>query len=224
MEEKAADRMRRVEAETADLEEVLHQRDQLQSENQRLKKFAALIEQKHQRQTHQMSLELEDKKEDLQKTSGDLTRIKGDLDQELSTNRFLREDLTEAKAKCGSMQRQIEALKRTIDEMTPSAELEKIFARLSSEICNCLQDLSTLSSTLSQFACGQDPNISNLLGINSNVLENLDSDELSPIDKAQRQLDKVKMVRKDILGLRDNLAEKYADNLGNNFTNTCITS
>ena len=219
-------RRRKLEAETTELEDVLAERDELRAENIKLKRFASIAEKKHNKRMSHISAEFDSVRRSLKQSAAELEAETEKLTREISTNKFLREDLTESKAECGSLNRRIEALNKRLAEITPSAETEKSLARLSREMTLCLGDLSSLSSAASQLSRGEDPNISALLGIQSLQVEEArrDEDERNSVEKIEGQIRQVKMVRSEILCIRDRIAEKYADNLGENFNSSCITS
>nr|XP_056702755.1 centrosomal protein of 85 kDa [Euleptes europaea] len=109
--------------------------------------------------------------------------------------------------------RQIEPSQQLPGEMAQLAE------ELHKELANCLQDLRSVYSVVTQRAQGKDPNLSLLLGIHSvqcSVKEKCES--LKP-DVLAKKLDDVKQLHKEIEDLRTTISDRYAQDMGDN----CIT-
>ena len=215
-----------------DKENVLKERDDFHDENVQLKKYVGLLKKKLSKETTTAAENVAELTRQLEEVTHKLEDTKRKLDDEHSTNYFMREDLTKSKVAVTSLQRQMEALKASLDtskmEQLNQAELDRLYTLLSSELSRCLSDLQSLSAVTKQLMEGADPNVSMLLGIRDDSSRLTDESGLNvdisegKLERLKKQLGEVKEVRANIMSVRDELSEKYAEKLGDNMT-SCVT-
>ncbi len=143
------------------------------------------------------------------------------MEEELSTNRFLRSDLGSAKCDLSDERRRAEALAEELSTAREASALsEVLLVQLTREQAQCALELRALASTAGKLAEGQEPSIKDLL-----ALDPLTQDEQSEEDRSKRlknMLETVREVRRDVGDIRESMSETYADTLGNNMV-SCIT-
>ena len=227
-------------------EEVLARNDELKEENEQLRKLVQLTQKRHKREAEKKSKELELVAAESEERRKEGDKMREALEQQTTTSNFLREDLTECKAKIGALTRRSDALSTELNSARKGeqslADLDGLYRSLAQEMSRCLREIKSLSETTKQIVGGEDPNVSVLLGLrdlSGNRNNGSDSSELpgvcgvmavmgAPISHDDRlatlrsQLSDVKAVRSDLARIRDSISEKYAENLGDNF-NSCIT-
>ncbi len=115
------------------------------------------------------SNELETTSTELSDTRTEVERLTAALDQEASTSRFLREDLTATKARAGGLQRRAEALEAELAAARRGEdgwrEMDGLYRQVGRELARCLAEIKSLSDVAGQVMSGQDPNMSALLGL-----------------------------------------------------------
>ena len=157
-----------------DKENVLAERDELKDENKRLAKYVAITQRRLKKDGENYKLEIAEKSAKLTETKEELEDTLRELEDEKSTSRFLREDLTDTKMKVLTLEKRIESVTSELDEATKSDELtkqmEQYYTTLSREVINGVKDLQSISAVMTQLVEGNDPNVSMLLGIKT--LEN----------------------------------------------------
>jgi hypothetical protein len=129
------------------------------------------------------------------------------------------------------------------------SDLDGMYRLLGHEISRCLNELTSLSQATKQIVGGQEPNVSLLLGLrdlsgnkgevemaNFTLLEQYTSflsveafqSDISSsrhdgrVTLLREQLSEAKSIRSELAKIREAVSEKYAENLGDNFT-SCIT-
>ncbi len=214
------------------LEAVLEERDAWRKECERTKKALVLTEAKYKKDMRCVTGELRRKRQELEEAWGELESTKSKLKEETSTSGFLREDLTKARGEAAGLRGRVEALEKDLAESRHSGQdserADRACDALAREMSRCARDLSSLSQSARLLARGEDPGVSQLLGITSpgGYVEEGDPELQSPaarLARARALLGEVKETREAIAGLRNDLSEKYAENLGDNF-NSCVTN
>ena len=215
------------------------ERDEYQQENEGLRKVLAITQAKHKKELTKAKTELAKARESLRERTRALDETTAKSQEEAATNGFLREDLTETKGRAAALELQLESCRREIDALKQgqgqTLGLERHYRRLAKELDRCVGDLHSLSSVTKQLLEGQEPSVSMLLGIKdyrsqqdsaASSGEETDGGSLMPLtqrlDEVERQCAKVKEIRADIRSIREGIAEKYAETLGDNMT-SCTT-
>ena len=225
-------------------EEVLARNDELKVENEQLRKLVNLTQKRNRKELEKKSKDLEFMAAELEERRKEGDKMHEALEEQTTTSNFLRENLTECKAKIGTLSRRSDALSTELDSARKGeqswADLDGLYRSLAQEMSRCLREIKSLSETTKQIVGGEDPNVSVLLGLrdlsgNRNNgsgpperigVNCVSGDETNGHDgrlaMLRSQLSDVKAVRVDLAKIRDSISEKYAENLGDNF-NSCIT-
>ena len=227
-------------------EEVLARNDELKVENEQLRKLVNLTQKRNKKEAEKKSKDLELMAAELEERRKEGDKMREALEQQTTTSNFLREDLTECKAKISMLTRRSDALSTELDSARKGeqswADLDGLYRSLAQEMSRCLREIKSLSETTKQIVGGEDPNVSVLLGLrdlSGNRNNGSDPPELTGVNcvsgdgdetnghdgrlaMLRSQLSDVKAVRVDLAKIRDSISEKYAENLGDNF-NSCIT-
>ncbi len=214
------------------LEAVLKERDAVQKDLDRLKRYLNIAEAKHKREMKCLATELGEVRRELRESSTEVTSAKEALMEERSTSCFLREDLTRARGEAAAARHRVEATEKELLEAMHAGEdaarADGVCSVLAREMGRCARDLRSLAQAARQLSRGEDPAVNHLLGIadsKSYVEEALEAAPEPPAQRLSRGralLAEVKETREEIAAMRDELSDKYAESLGNNF-NSCIT-
>lgn len=221
-------------------EEVLARNDELKEENEQLRKLVHLTQKRHKREAEKKSKDMESMVAELEERRKEGDKMHEALGEQTTTSNFLRENLTECKAKVGALTRRSDALSSELDSARKGeqswADLDGLYRSLAQEMSRCLREIKSLSETTKQIVGGEDPDVSVLLGLrdlsgnrnngsHSSELPGVIGDSISHdgrLATLRSQLCDVKAVRTDLAKIRDGISEKYAENLGDNF-NSCIS-
>ena len=215
------------------LEEILEERDALKKELDGLRKYVKLSDTRHKKEMRCLANELGEVRSELKETASSLEAAKDALCEERSTSGFLRQDLTRARGEIATWRHKVEALEGHLQESRhfadDGARADRACDALAREMGRCARDLHSLALAAGQLARGEQPAVDGLLGITDPacLVEEAAAaaDELSPgqrLARAKTLLEEVKSTREDIARMREQLSEKYAENLGNDF-NSCVT-
>uniref|UniRef100_UPI00358F82AA centrosomal protein of 85 kDa-like isoform X2 n=1 Tax=Myxine glutinosa TaxID=7769 RepID=UPI00358F82AA len=95
---------------------------------------------------------------------------------------------------------------------------ERMAAELRQEMRQCLSDLQSLCSVLSQHFQGQDPNISQLLGIRTSLTLGVDENptELENVESLAQGKESLRSMRRDLDELRALVCDRYAQSMAEN--------
>ena len=130
-------------------EEVLARNDELKEENEQLKKLVNLTQKRHKKEMEKKSKDLESTAAELEERRKECDKVSGALEEQMTTSNFLREDLTECKAKIGALTRRSDALSTELDSARRGeqswADLDGLYRSLAqgwipqSSLSECIQ-------------------------------------------------------------------------------------
>ena len=142
-------------------EEVLARNDELKEENEQLRKLVQLTQKRHKKEADKRDRDLESMASELENTRKEGDKMREALEEQTTTSNFLREDLTECKARIGALTRRSDALSAELDSARRGeqswADLDGLYRSLAQEMSRCLREIKSLSETTKQIVGGEDP-------------------------------------------------------------------
>lgn len=212
-------------------EKTLEELDDLKSENMNLKRYVKILQNRHKRELTAVQTSLSEMSKNFEAKTKESVSFADKFRDETKTAKYLRECLTNTKAKVIALEAKSEALASELDSTKAKESYAKEQNRLTKvihrEIFDCVKDLRILGSVTNQILDGDDPNVSILLGIkdidrSSTVERNSDLTSAQSVDFLRSEISALKEVRREIQEIRGKISDKYAENIGSNMT-SCIT-
>lgn len=212
-------------------EKTLEELDDLKSENMNLKRYVKILQNRHKRELTAVQTSLAEMSKNFEAKTKESVSFADKFRDETKTAKYLRECLTNTKAKVIALEAKSEALASELDSTKAKESYAKEQNRLTKvihrEIFDCVKDLRILGSVTNQILDGDDPNVSILLGIkdidrSSTVERNSDLTSAQSVDFLRSEISALKEVRREIQEIRGKISDKYAENIGSNMT-SCIT-
>eukprot|EP00094_Tigriopus_californicus_P000649 TCALIF_00630-PA protein Name:"Similar to CEP85 Centrosomal protein of 85 kDa (Homo sapiens)" AED:0.09 eAED:0.09 QI:0/0.75/0.55/1/1/1/9/88/730 len=212
-------------------ETALEELDDLKSENLNLKRYVKILQNRHKRELTKVQTSLTEMSKNFEAKTKESVSLADKLRDETKTAKYLRECLTNTKAKVIALEAKSGALASELDtarsQESYAKEQNRLIKVIHREICDCVKDLRILGSVTNQILDGDDPNVSILLGIKdldqSSPLGSLsDLSTAQSVDFLRSQIKSLRDVRREVQEIRGKISDKYAENIGSNMT-SCIT-
>lgn len=146
LEERLGGHERRLsEAPETDSERLMRERDDLTSENARLKRFAVASGKRAEKEARSLKAEIEALRSELDREKKQKEELEERLREQTSTNAFLREDLTKSRGESLDLRTRSEALERELaasrDSESHWQDLDQCSRAMGREIGQCLEEL-----------------------------------------------------------------------------------
>uniref|UniRef100_A0A0K2TQS9 Uncharacterized protein n=1 Tax=Lepeophtheirus salmonis TaxID=72036 RepID=A0A0K2TQS9_LEPSM len=204
--------------------------ESLEIENTRLKKYIQCLKSRNKKEQDQKEAQYKQSQNKIGTLSDELTAVNEQSIKYRENIDLLRNSLQNIETKYTSASKRIKILENELSNSHSSSdraeEMNDTVQKLVKEFGVCLNEMNSLSILSKQVVSGEDPNLSLLLGVERLSATFLPLSEVKDSEDKlytlKSQLVELKKIKKEISEMRQILADKYAENLGNNMT-SCIT-
>jgi len=216
------------------VELVLHDKQQLQLELEKLKRLQAWKTEKFETENTKMEEQVRRLGQLVESTNTQLRTNSTQLREANATKSQLESELKEKEDLITTFSKKLEKYKTEISHLRSNNEsnsqLDRYYTRLSRCMGKCVTELNSLTDLCGQIMGGDNPNMSVLLGTRSDFLSpvsSLDRDLVSldheeKLEVVRQQLDEVTKVQEEIKDLRTKISDKYTDILADNVNRSCM--
>jgi len=212
------------------VELVLHDKQQLQLELEKLKRLQAWKTEKFETENSKLEEQVRKLGQLVESSNMQIRTNSTQLREANAIKCQLESELKEKQEMITSFSKKLEKYKTEISHLKcnneSSSQLDKYYTRLSRCMGKCVTELNSLTDLCGQIMGGDNPNMSLLLGTKSDFLSpvlSLDRDLVSlgqeeKLEVVRQQLDEVTKVQGEIKDLRSKISDKYTDILADNMS------
>jgi len=212
-----------------DLEVLMEENDVLQVENNKLKKYVKLQQQKYEKRGEELSAKLVAKTQECDSLGLELARKSEICQQEKDTSTHLRQQISDKIVSVSALRKKLEILESEVAVWRNSEAIDqdvvKIRSRVAKKLRRCVNDMQSLAKVSKQLVVGQNPNVSMLLGIEhddvTSAARGATTDDVTTTKQRELRglesdLESLEETGQAIADLRQILTDKYADSCAQN--------